>query len=61
MTERLPLSPCVAVCQLDPVSGLCLGCWRTMPEIAGWLSMSADEKRQVLVRVAERRAKGVGT
>ena len=48
------LSPCVNVCQMDPDSGLCLGCRRTLREIADWLEMTPDEKRAVLERVAQR-------
>ena len=29
-------SPCVKVCQMDPGSGCCLGCARTLEEIARW-------------------------
>jgi len=47
-------SPCVNVCQLDPVSGLCLGCRRTLREIADWLEMTPQEKQAVLERVARR-------
>jgi len=47
-------SPCVNVCQMDPGSGLCLGCRRTLREIADWLEMTAEEKLAVLERVAQR-------
>ena len=47
-------SPCVNVCQMDPDSGLCCGCRRTLREIADWLEMTAQEKLAVLDRVAER-------
>jgi uncharacterized protein len=47
-------SPCVNVCQMDPGSGLCLGCRRTLQEIADWLEMTAEEKLAVLERVAQR-------
>jgi predicted Fe-S protein YdhL (DUF1289 family) len=49
-------SPCISVCQMDPRSGLCEGCLRTLDEIAGWISFSDDEKREVLSRLRERRA-----
>jgi len=55
-SPRAPLSPCVAVCVMDPATGFCRGCWRTIEEIAGWLSYGVDEKRRVLAAVAERRA-----
>ena len=29
-------SPCIDVCKIDEASGLCLGCWRTLAEIAAW-------------------------
>lgn len=48
-------SPCVNVCQIDPGSGLCRGCLRTIEEIAGWLDYSIPEKLQVLARLDERR------
>ncbi len=51
---RVP-SPCVNVCVIDPASGLCRGCARTLDEIARWTSMSDSERGVVLERVAERR------
>jgi predicted Fe-S protein YdhL (DUF1289 family) len=47
-------SPCVNVCQMDQGSGLCLGCRRTLREIADWLEMTPEEKLAVLERVAQR-------
>ena len=48
-------SPCVNVCQMDPQTGLCRGCLRTIDEIAGWMDYSTAEKLQVLERLDERR------
>ena len=48
-------SPCVDVCQMNPYTGLCRGCFRTLDEIAGWLDFSASEKLEVLERLDERR------
>jgi predicted Fe-S protein YdhL (DUF1289 family) len=50
------LSPCVAVCLIDPRTGWCRGCYRTIGEIAGWLDMSEEERRQVLAALEARRA-----
>lgn len=47
-------SPCVNVCRMNPQSGLCEGCLRTLDEIAGWSKMQDSEKRQVWLRLAER-------
>lgn len=43
-----PLTPCVGICRLDG-AGLCIGCRRTMNEIARWSHMS-DSERQRLMR-----------
>jgi uncharacterized protein len=50
-----PISPCIGVCIIDAASGFCLGCARTIAEIAGWLDFSPEEKQRVLVALAERR------
>ncbi len=52
--EQIP-SPCNNVCQLDPDTGYCRGCLRTIEEIAGWLDYSNEEKLAVLERLEERR------
>ncbi|MGD2141458.1 MAG: DUF1289 domain-containing protein [Burkholderiales bacterium] len=49
-------SPCVNVCQIDSATGLCFGCMRSMDEIANWLEMTNEEKRQVLDRIEQRKA-----
>jgi predicted Fe-S protein YdhL (DUF1289 family) len=51
-------SPCVNICQMNPFTGLCRGCLRTLDEIAGWLDFSAAEKLAVLDSLEERRRKG---
>lgn len=48
-------SPCVSVCRMDAVSGLCEGCLRTIGEIADWSRMDDTDKRQVW-RLIEQRA-----
>ena len=47
-------SPCVDVCRMDPATGFCLGCRRTLDEIAGWRDFSNAEKRAVLARIDTR-------
>ena len=49
-------SPCVQICTMDEASGLCRGCARTLAEIATWSALDDDAKREVLARVAQRRA-----
>ncbi|MGE0213773.1 MAG: DUF1289 domain-containing protein [Parvibaculaceae bacterium] len=47
-------TPCVKVCVIDPETGFCIGCGRTRGEIAGWLSLSAGERRSVMDTLPER-------
>jgi uncharacterized protein len=51
-------SPCVKICTLDARSGLCLGCGRTIDEIARWSAMSAAERRRVMGELPARLAAG---
>jgi len=44
------------VCVLDADGALCLGCFRTLDEIAAWSLLDADTKRGVLAALPERRA-----
>ena len=48
-------SPCIKVCQMDPVRGVCIGCCRTLDEIARWGGMADSERAQVMSALAERR------
>ena len=49
-------SPCISVCVLDADGALCLGCFRTLDEIAAWSLLDADTKRGVLAALPQRRA-----
>ncbi len=40
-------SPCVNICLLDTETGTCIGCGRTIQEIAGWAAMSEQERRAI--------------
>lgn len=47
-------SPCVKICVMDD-AGLCVGCARTLDEIAGWGSYSAERRRTIMSALAGRR------
>jgi uncharacterized protein len=47
-------SPCAKVCQLDS-HGICLGCSRSLDEIARWGGMTDCEKLRVLAALDGRR------
>jgi predicted Fe-S protein YdhL (DUF1289 family) len=49
-------SPCISVCVLDADGAFCLGCYRTLDEIAAWSLLDADAKRGVLAALPERRS-----
>jgi predicted Fe-S protein YdhL (DUF1289 family) len=44
------------VCVLDPDSGLCLGCGRTVDEIARWSAMTEAERTRIMADLARREA-----
>lgn len=48
-------SPCIAVCQVDPASDLCIGCRRHIDEIRDWPIMTAEQKLAVLAALPARR------
>ena len=39
---------------LDPKTGLCLGCGRTLPEIARWPNLDSSERRSIMAGLAQR-------
>lgn len=49
-----PASPCTGVCRIEPASGLCTGCKRTLTEIADWPMLTNTEKRAVLRALDQR-------
>lgn len=60
MSDRPPApiaTPCVQVCAVDGESGLCLGCYRTLPEIAGWSALSAAQRQAVMAELPARRGR----
>ena len=52
--ERMK-SPCIKVCQMDPQRDLCMGCGRTLDEIARWASMDEAERERVMSELAKRK------
>ena len=49
-------SPCVAVCVINTETKFCLGCYRTIEEIGGWMMMDDDRRLAVLEELKQRRA-----
>jgi uncharacterized protein len=42
---------------MDPASGLCAGCYRTLDEIAGWIEFSDEAKRALIAALPARRSR----
>ena len=55
-TRQRVVSPCAGVCILHAETKFCLGCYRTIDEIAGWQQMSADRQHAVMAELTQRRA-----
>jgi hypothetical protein len=60
-----PSTPCVQICVIDPGSGLCLGCGRTLSEIAGWGDLDEASRLAImdglearLIAARSRKARG---
>ena len=47
-------SPCVKVCVVHPAARLCVGCLRTMDEIAAWSRMTAETRRAIMADLPSR-------
>jgi predicted Fe-S protein YdhL (DUF1289 family) len=47
-------TPCVKVCVVDGASGNCLGCGRTLGEIARWARLSDSERDAVMIALPAR-------
>ena len=47
-------SPCISVCRMDAVTGLCEGCFRTLDEIACWGMASDQERRATWQQLVQR-------
>jgi len=52
-------SPCNDICTIDRPTGLCVGCGRTLPEIAEWASAS-EERRQAIFALLPARIAALG-
>jgi hypothetical protein len=60
MTDRPPApikTPCIKVCVVDGESGLCLGCHRTLHEVAAWARYSDAEREAIMAELPARRSR----
>jgi uncharacterized protein len=47
-------TPCIRVCILDPETGLCEGCGRTLDEVERWGAMSEAERKRIMAELDSR-------
>jgi len=50
-------TPCIKVCVVDGESGLCLGCYRQLQEVAGWARFTDDERAAIMADLPGRRSR----
>jgi predicted Fe-S protein YdhL (DUF1289 family) len=53
MIDAAVASPCVDICRLD-AQGLCVGCRRTIDEIAEWPHANEARRREILLGLERR-------
>ena len=49
MMTAKPSTPCIGICRVE--RGHCIGCLRTLPEIAAWGRMSEAERLRIMREV----------
>lgn len=49
-------TPCIKVCVVDGESGLCLGCFRRLNEVAGWARLTDAERERIMAELPARRS-----
>ena len=54
--EREVGSPCTSICVMDAGLGYCIGCCRTLDEIADWINLDSAARLRVWDAIAKRRA-----
>jgi predicted Fe-S protein YdhL (DUF1289 family) len=52
-----PPSPCISVCQIDPTTGCCIGCHRTIDEIRDWIISTPEDRQRILDALPQRRGR----
>lgn len=51
-----PQSPCVNICVMHKRAGLCVGCHRSLDEIAAWGALSPEARRRIMADLPARKA-----
>ena len=49
-------SPCVQVCLIHPEANICIGCYRTSDEIAGWSRLTPENRSALIAELPSRKS-----
>ena len=58
-TTPRSLSPCINLCRMNPTTGWCEGCLRTIDEITAWSRLD-ERARQAVIAALPGRRDGLG-
>jgi predicted Fe-S protein YdhL (DUF1289 family) len=56
MDRPVVSTPCIKLCAVSGATGLCIGCGRTLAEIAGWGGLDEAERRAIMAELPKRLA-----
>ena len=51
MRQKTKKSPCIGVCEIDTIKNLCIGCLRTLDEIAMWPQMDDQRALEIIEEI----------
>jgi predicted Fe-S protein YdhL (DUF1289 family) len=49
-------TPCTRVCVVHPTQNLCVGCGRSLDEVARWIDLNAAERARIMAQLPSRLA-----
>lgn len=56
MTGESISSPCNRVCVVNPTARICVGCGRSLDEVARWVALSEAERKSIMAQLPARLA-----
>lgn len=56
ITDTAIDTPCARICVVHPRLNLCVGCGRTLDEIARWIALGDAERRHIMTQLPARLA-----
>ena len=48
-------SPCQSICTLSDCGTFCVGCFRNLDEISGWMTYTKKQRKEIAVKLKIRR------